>query len=1102
MKVTTFLLFAFLMHVSAATFSQITLKENNAQLAQVLKTVEKQSGYVFVYNNNQIQLGTITADLKNATIEETLKTLFKNKPITYQIVDKNIVLLPKKQEEDQATLLEKLKKAMGIQTTISGTVKDETGQPMPGVTVREKGTTGTDHTRGITGITATTTDTKGKFTINVPDNNTTIQFTYIGYEPQEYQAKDIATGSTITLKASETNLKEVVVSKGYYDEKKALLTGDVTVIDSKIIGEQPVSDPIMALEGRVPGLQITQASGIPGSNYTIRLRGQNSIANGNNPLFIVDGVPFTSTSLTSNDLGGGAVGFGPGPLNSQAGSGGLSPFNILNPSDIDNIEVLKDADATAIYGSRGANGVILITTKKGKPGQTQIDANINTGVGTVDHTIPFLNTQQYLALRNKADRNAGYPVQPYEYDINGTWDTTRYTNWEKQLIGNTAHFTNANLSLSGGSTNTQFLLGGNFSRQTTVFPGDNDDRKASMHLSLNHTSTNQKLHTQFTAQYANDQNKLPEISLSSYITTPPDAPALYNQDGSINFGSGTFDNPLAYNLKTFLASTNNLLANLHFDYEIVPGLHFNSSLGYNHQEMNQNALIPATAFYGPPNPFNRSNSFATTSLSSFIAEPQLNYDRKIGRGKLDILIGGTYQHDVTNSLTLSARNFSSDDLIDNIAAAGSIGNPNAEYAEYMRISLIARINYNWDDTYVINATANRDGSSRFGPDRQFGNFGAIGAAWIFSKEKFIENSLRFLSFGKFRASYGITGSDQIAPYQYISSYSAYTSSSYQGVEGLSPTRIANPFFAWEVNKKLEGGLELGFLNNRINLESSYYRNRSGNQLVGQPLPYNDGFISIVANLPALVQNTGFEFSINTTNIKGGDFQWLTTFNISDPKTKLISFPGLAENQYYRHSYAIGQPLAVSRQFVYTGVDPKTGLFSFKDLNGDGQINSSDYIFGKTPQVNFYGGLSNTFSYKSWKLDVFLNFVKQTGVNPLFMLSSPPGESSVNEPSFILNPSILPQTQVGGSNDADNTWGQAKNSTLRIVDASYIRLKNVSLTYGLPPGLLHFSGLKSGRIYLQAQNLITITGYKGLDPETQGVSLPPLRMITIGLQVSL
>jgi len=1099
MKLTTFLLIIALVQASASGFAQkISLNETNAPLEKVISAIKQQSGYVFLYTDQGLKDEKITVRVAGAGIEETLKAAFKNTTIDYKVVGNNILL--KKAEKIEPNFIDQAK-AFFAAVVVSGKVVDETGQPMIGVTVKIKNTN-----------LATSTDAKGAYSITVADDKTILVFSFIGYESIELAAKDIQAGSTITLKTAAENLREVVISKGYYSVKQLENTGNVSVVSGDDIRKQPVSDPILALESRVPGLQINQTSGISGSNVTVRLRGQNSLLNGNNPLYIVDGVPFTSTSLLAGNSGqsGGALNSG----NILAiGNKGLSPFNLLDPSNIESIEVLKDADATAIYGSRGANGVILITTKSGKAGSTRIDFNINTGWSEVARKIPLLNTQQYLKMRHDAIFYDKGVVGATDYDLNGSWDTTRYTDWQKTFIGKTARSTNANLSISGGNSNTQFLIGGSYSTQGMVFPGDFGDKKASMSLNVNHTSSNHRFKLGLSSQYLNENNLVPNEDFTAYINLAPDAPSLYDNSGNINWQNGTWANPIANTLVKFQATVNGLISSMVMSYEIAPGLQLSTNLGYTKIQTNQTNQIPATAAAPPnnTNPTSRSNFFATTNLTTLIAEPKIAYDAKIGKGKFSGIIGFTLQKNDQNTLGQLASGFSSDALIPNIGAASTIISRVSDYNQYRYNALFGRFGYNWDDRYLINITARRDGSSRFGPENQFGNFGSIGAAWIFSSEKWIENTMPFLNLGKLRASYGWTGSDQTADYGFMSTYNV-TTAPYQGSTGLAPSNLTNPYFGWEVTKKMEVGIDLTLLKNRIQVGIDYYRNRSSNQLVSYPLPSQVGFTSIQANLPAVVQNSGIESNISTINIKTHHFTWQTFLNLTVSKNKLIDYPDLA-NSPYSSNFAIGQPLSINRLYHFTGVDAATGVYQFEDVNKDGQITDVDRQFTTAPRFqNYFGGIGNTFSYKNLQLDLFFQVVKQNGYDYIAAFGVP-GLINSNQPSDLLNrwqkpgdlTTIGRSLQGAGSNAtlAVQGYSNARNtSDYFITDASFIRLKTLAVTYALPAGLLTRFKCNSGRIYLQCQNLLTITGYKGIDPESQGLVLPPLRTVSMGIQISL
>jgi TonB-dependent starch-binding outer membrane protein SusC len=1103
MKLTAVILLAACLQVSARGYGQlVTLRVQHAPLEQVLAEIQRQTGFNFVYAKIELQgAKPVDLDLHEADLAQTLAACFKDQPLAYTIVDQYVVVKKKVAVADNAN-----NENRAPPGEVHGHITDSVGRPLEGANVQIKGD---KH--------GTETDKNGDFVLrNVADNSTLI-ISNIGYETQTVKltgGKEVR----ISLRGSQSELDQVVF-KGYYNSTNRLNTGDVTTVKGETINEQPVTDPILALEGRVPGLYIQQTSGVAGAYSTIRIMGQNSIANGNDPLYIVDGVPFSSVSLSSASMSGGAIGLAGGNISNTNG-GGVSPFNTLNPADIENIEVLKDADATAIYGSRGANGVILITTKKGKAGATRLDVNVYSGTGQVNRMLHLMNTTQYLEMRREAFENDGLAIPSIsvtpsntDYDINGWWDMTRNTNWQKVLIGNMANFTNAQANVSGGNVNTQFVVGGGYSKQGTTFIGDYSDQKASGHMSLTHASTDQRFHLQIGVDYIYDNSNLPTVDFTSDITLAPDAPALYDGNDNINWaiyqGTATFSNPTSVKATSSNAASTNLISNLNLSYQLLSGLQLKATLGYNQEEMNENYLFPGAAITPPYNiPANAYNTFATTRFTTWIIEPQLNYQRNFGLGEIEALVGSTFQQNVHKSLTQEASDFTSDALINDPTAAASLSVLGTYYAMYRYDAIYGRIGYNYAGKYIINLTARRDGSSRFGPGRQFGNFGAAGVGWIFTKERFLENHFPGLSFGKLRASYGITGSDQITDYQYLSTYTP-SSTTYEGVSGLYPTALTNPYFAWEVVKKLEGGLDLGFLKDRILVSATYFRNRTGNQLVGEPLPSVTGFSTVEFNLPATVQNAGLELTVNSINIRSNAFKWTSAVNFTLPSNKLLAFPDINQYSAYRNKYVIGKSIFITHVFHSIGVNPQTGLYSFVTKNANGSPTAPrDQITTKPITQRYYGGFQNSFSYKGFQLDVFIQYVNQLGYNYQNSFVYPPGYVNFNEPTAVVSRWRSSEDITGvqrfgtGAGAVYTPYANLKSSDAVITNASFIRFKNVALSYSLPSNWGSKIHLQTSRIYLQCQNLFTITRYLGLDPETQGLVLPPLRMITAGLQMNL
>ncbi len=965
--------------------------------------------------------------------------------------------------------------------TVQGKIYDNLSS-LPGVSVTVKGTT-----------VQTISNYDGSYTIKTTTKDTLV-FSMMGYAKREIA---ILGRNTINVSMSEeaTSLQEVKINAGYYSVKEKERTGSIARITSKDIEKQPVTNVLATMQGQMAGVSVTQSTGVSGGGFDIQIRGQNSLrANGNAPLYVIDGVPYSSEAI-----GGG--------ITATVMPALTSPLNNLNPSDIESLEVLKDADATAIYGSRGANGVVLITTKKGKKGKTTFSTSINSGLGKVTRFMDMMKTPQYLQMRAEAYVNDGITPYPSDaYDINGTWDQNRYTDWQKTLLGGTNEITNIQAALSGGTAQTQFLVSGNFGKETTVFPGEFGYKKGNLHTNLNHESDNKKFRINFTAGYTVQDNNQPSTDLTPEAwSIAPNAPALYDENGNLNWENGTFNNPLRNLEGKSLANTKDVVANMLLSYKLLQNLELKSSFGYTDLHHTESSTFPSTIYnpaYGLGSEY--SVLFANnTSRNSWIIEPQLHWNKEFGKARVEALIGTTFQQQNNVQLVQQASGFMSNSLIYNLAAASNISVFTDEATVYKYQAFFGRVNLNWDKRYIINITGRRDGSSRFGPGKQFANFGAIGAAWIFSNEAFIKDNVNFLSFGKLRASYGTTGNDQIGNYQFLNTYST-SGNNYQGTIGLHPTRLYNPDFGWETNKKFEAALETGFLNDRITLTSAWYNNRSSNQLVGIPLPGTTGFPSMQANLDAAVQNRGWEFTLRTVNFQKENFSWTTSLNFTTTRNKLLSFPGL-ETSTYANQLVIGQPLNIKKVYHFTGVDPQTGIYQFEDVNNDGIITATeDKKTVKDLNPEFYGGLQNQLKYKQWQLDFLFQFVKQENYNTAATLALP-GTMS-NQSTIVGNHWQSPgdsapyqQYSSGANGAAVDAFYKYISSDAVITDASFIRLKNIALSYEVPKKWMKNVQCK---VSLQGQNVLTFTSYKGGDPEFTALGfLPPLRIITSGIQVS-
>jgi TonB-dependent starch-binding outer membrane protein SusC len=960
---------------------------------------------------------------------------------------------------------------------VQGNVSDGTS-PLPGVTITLKSSKNT----------AAITDYNGHYSLQASPSDTLI-VSFIGFKTKLIPVNDRAK-IDIKLEYDTTTLQEVRVNAGYYSVKERDRTGSIARITSKDIETQPVTNVLATMQGRMAGVSIIQSSGVPGGGFDIKIRGQNSLrGNANAPLYIIDGVPYSSDPI-------GSV------VTSTAFQSSTSPLNSINPDTIESIEVLKDADATSIYGSRGANGVVLITTKKGKAGKTKFSFTSSTGTGTVTRFLKLMNTQEYLNMRRQAFINDGISYGATDYDINGTWDQNRYTDWQKELLGGTAQMNDLQGSISGGSDTTQFIFNGNYHSQTTVFPGDFKYVRGGGQLNINHRSEDNKFKITFSAGYNIQDNNLPSTDYSSLARfLSPNAPALYNPDGSLNWENATWQNPLRNNYAEYNAKTKDLIASTLLSYEISKSLTLKSSLGFSDLTTLETRTNPSTLYNPIYNISSSRSSIYTnnTARSSWIVEPQINWKINILNGDLDVLTGATFQQQLSTTLYQYASGFSSNSLIYNLAAANNVTILGNDENQYKYQAFFGRINYNWNQRYILNLTARRDGSSRFGPGNQFAVFGAVGAAWLFSNETFLKN-ISWLSFGKLRGSYGSTGNDQIGDYQYLNTYLT-SGVNYNGVIGIQPSRLFNPDFGWEINKKLEAALELGFLKDRITMSAAYYQNRSSNQLVGIPLPGTTGFPTLQANLAATVENKGVEFTFNTINFNTENFKWSTSFNFTASKNELLKFPGL-ESSSYSQRYRVGSPLNIYLMYKLKGVNQQTGIYEYEDLNNDGKITfPEDKQYAANLNPKYFGGLQNQLEYKNWKLDFLFQFVKQQNqIYPMGVAGNMSNKQQRIANSW-QNPGDISQYQLftTGQNSAAVT-GQYYyyDSNATLTDASFVRLKNISVSYKLPLKLQE----TSCTIMLQAQNLLTFTNYKDGDPEFISYGfLPPLKVISAAVQLT-
>lgn len=1122
MKLAIFLLTAAFLQVHANSTAQgITLSGKDITLKQVFEAIEKQTDYVLFSNESFLNnANKISLTVHDVSVKELLDLVLKNQPIGYTIKNKTIILSKKTSPVLPADVDDP-------PVSIMGMIQTGEGEFLPGVSVRIKNSN-----------TGTITNSKGSFQLKRAEQNSIIQFSIIGYEAVEFilvkfegkfqlrtsdkvsfTSDNISTPGTVFLtlfmKKSLSILDETQVI-AYGKTSRRYSTGSIGTVNAEDIEKQPVMNALQALEGRVPGLIVTPTTGNSAAPIKVEVRGRNSL-NPNalsEPLYVIDGIPQAALNvgefMKSSTLNTGAV---------QAGvtnTYGESPLLYLNPRDIQSIDVLKDADATAIYGSRGANGVIIITTKRSKPGPTRFNMSINRGKTTIPKKLDLLSTEEYLEVRKEAFRNDG--VLP---DINNApdlvlWDQTKYTDWQDVFFA-PGEQTSIDAGISGGVAQTIYGISANYHSQEELMNNGGKNIRASLAGNLSHTSINQKFQFTFSSRLAiTDVNA---FGLGNYINTAPNAPDIYDEKGDFNFVPyrGMFSSNFPFGgLKKPSESRSNISSsNLNIRYEIIKGLTISTSAGYNFSN-NDNALYNPLAAADPVfTPFSLAY-FGKSSTNNWIVEPQISYNTFLGKGNLSVQLGGSLQYTKSEGLTILGIMFPNDNLIrsPNNAAVSQLYEG---FGEYRYNAGFAIVNYRWDNKYVINLNGRRDGSSRFGPGKQFGNFGSVGLAWILSEEEWMKKILpSWWSFIKLGGSYGLAGSDAVGDYEYLSRWGNFNSLTqqrirdYNGMTSFALLGPVNQDFRWESTKKLDVSIMLGLFNDRINIGANHYRNRSGNQLTSIATPEYTGFGGVTANWEAVVENTGLEVSLNARILDTKNWHLSANFNIGSNKNKLVDYPGL-EYSPYVNRYAIGQSLNLKYLYHYTGINPATGDYTLEDYNKDGRVSNYSGAIPVAPDDDRYivydlnpeytGGFGIQGAYKGFAITAQFVFKKQIAEDSYLNLRVGLMNNIVLPDEVVQNHwknpgdrALYPRYSIGSLNtnfrDSDGSY----------VDASFVKLGTLSFSYDLPDGFIKRIKMQSCRFSISTQNLFTITSYRGIDPEIRNLAggLPITRTIASGL----
>lgn len=1120
MRLIVILLTAGLLQVHAHGISQtVTLKAENISILKIFSAIEQQTGYTVVGDKSLIEKGkNVSLNVVNMNLKDFLEIVLKEQPFNYEI-NVNTIIISRKTNVSPPLPLFDEQIPIDQSIVLTGIIKSESGELLSGVSVRVRKTN-----------IGTTTDSYGGFQLKQVSENSVIEISIIGYESAEFTV--VKSGGQFKL--SSNNQVAVVIdnasnpgsihiqlslkkSLSLLDETQIIAygktsrrysTGSVGTVKAEDIERQPVMNVLQALEGRVPGLVLTPQTGNSAAPIKVEIRGRNSL-NPNalsEPLYVIDGIP--QGTLNVGPLSNPGINSGP----VQAGrtnTNGESPLLFLNPRDIESVDVLKDADATAIYGARGANGVILITTKQSKPGPTSFNITVGKGKTTIPRKLDLMNTEEYLAVRREALLNDGIQPDIYNAPDLMLWDQNRYTDWQDYFFAPGEVLT-IDAGVSGGIAQTNYRLSASYDSQEELMNQGGKTIRGSFAGNLTHRSLDQKFQFTFSSRLSiHDVNAVPP---QNYIFTPPNAPEIYNEKGDFNFepyrGLTGSNFPFGYLKKWSESKTNTINNSLKLSYEIIKGLTVSTTAGYNFQR-NDNAYFTPAASSDPAFGNLSQTFFGSSSNNNWTVVPQLEYTGLVGgKGSLSVQLGGSLQHVQNEGLTTFALGFPNDNLIRSPNNA-SFKEVMEGSGEYRYVAAFAILNYRWDDKYIINLNGRRDGSSKFGPGKQFGDFGSVGLAWIASNENWMKSLLpSWFTFVKFRGSYGITGSDAIGDYEYLTRWSnalnpsnSLPMYSYNGTTAFNLLYPVNPDFRWASTNKLEVSATLGFLQDRINVEAAYYSNRSGNQLTMIGTPEYTGFSSINANWQALVENAGVEVSVSARLIQTKEWNLSASFNIGKNTNKLIDFPGL-ESSAYADQYTIGQSLNARYLFHYLGINPATGNVVLEDHNKDGQLSFFSSVVPKSPQddryivydlnPDFVGGFGTQAGYKGFAIHAQFTFKKQIAEDPYYSLQV-----------GRMNNVYLPKEV------AENHWRKAGdnalypkytslilNNSLRdsdryYTDASFLKLSNVSLSYDIPRKVLNKLKIKSCRFSVTTQNLLTITSFQGIGPEINGISGTPV-----------
>lgn len=1099
-KLTFLFCFACFFNLSAKGFSQsITLKAENMPLEKVLILIGKQSGHFFFYKYNEIKdARPVTLNLKKVSLEGALKESFRGQPFGFTIDNKTIIV----------NKIPQVPVAKPVRKETSGSVVDQNGNPLPGAAIRVKGS---DQ--------AVVSDGSGMFSFSDLDDGAVLMISYTGFATQEIR---VSTGTPlrIVLREDTQSLNAVVVI-GYGTQERKDITGAISSMNAEKIKDQAVFTVDNAMAGQMAGVQVSQATGAPGGGSSVRIRGAGSLSAGNDPLYVVDGFPVTNDFNQTNN-----------------------PLNTINPADIADIQVLKDASATAIYGSRGSNGVVIITTKSGKSGTSKIDLTVNTGIQQVERYLDVLNASEYASYLNEARNNAWVnsgPGRSASDPNSARTNNVMYllpdmikdpaslgngTDWQKEIY-RSASMRNYQLNFSGGNDKTKYFVSGGYLTQEGIII-NSDLKRYSFRVNVeSDVHKRVKVGANLTPSYTFNNLVNAEGNwqaggiVQSALTaapflTPYDSEGNYTKITGLGIGTSEVDNPLKLAKESYNKhGTLRLLGTAFAEINILDGLTFKTLVGTDFRNFRENVFSPSTV---NPNSVNAAKVPTATAVTSetknWLAEYTLSYNKKFLKHSVNALVGYTAQKEYIDYSSTAGTNFANDQ-IKTMNAAGLITSAITTQEEWALISYLARLNYSYADKYLFTATFRRDGSSRFGTDNKWGFFPSVSLGWRISEENFLKNA-GWLSELRLRTSYGLTGNNFISNYGHIglTGIENYIFGGSGGsiINGTRLTNIPNSMLGWEKNNQLDVGLEIGLLKNRISMSLDYYIKNTSDLLLNVPVPTLTGYATALQNI-GKIRNKGLEFTLLSRNLVS-QLKWTTDFNISTNKVKVLALGPDGSPIISRQVTSANAPTHITEvgaepgSFygykvigVYQNADEvaatpsiagesKPGHLKFEDVDSDGQITSTDRTKLGSPFPDFTYGMTNTFSYKN--LDFSFSLQGVQGFEVLNMARRYYGNyaGSYNVLKSASQGWRSEQQPGNGTSPmVDRNFGALPGSNLVnnvtsafIEDGSYLRVRNVTLGYNIPVARITKSKIANARISFSVQNVFTFTKYEGYNPE--------------------